>query len=67
MWMGLVFLIKHVGKDLVQEKTKTKETYYSLIEQSARSGLFQILGHIDAMKGFYPEFSESKLQQLSRP
>ncbi|MGM9925702.1 MAG: histidinol-phosphatase [Bacillus sp. (in: firmicutes)] len=40
-----------------QEKIKTKETYYSLIEQSARSGMFQILGHIDAMKGFYPSFS----------
>jgi histidinol-phosphatase (PHP family) len=40
-----------------QEKIRTKETYYSLIEQSARSGMYQILGHIDAMKGFYPEFS----------
>jgi histidinol-phosphatase (PHP family) len=40
-----------------QEKIRTKETYYSLIEQSARSGLFQILGHIDAMKGYYPAFS----------
>lgn len=40
-----------------QEKIRTKETYYRLIEQSARSGLFHILGHIDAMKGFYPAFS----------
>jgi histidinol-phosphatase (PHP family) len=40
-----------------QEKIRTKETYYSLIEHSARSGMFQILGHIDAMKGFYPSFS----------
>jgi histidinol-phosphatase (PHP family) len=40
-----------------QEKIRTKETYYSLIEQSARSGMFQILGHIDAMKGYYPAFS----------
>jgi histidinol-phosphatase (PHP family) len=40
-----------------KEKIRTKETYYSLIEQSAKSGMFQILGHIDAMKGFYPEFS----------
>lgn len=39
------------------QKMKTKETYYSLIKQSAQSGMFQILGHIDAMKGFYPEFS----------
>ena len=40
-----------------EQKIKTKETYYELIQQSAKSGLFQILGHIDAMKGFYPEFS----------
>jgi histidinol-phosphatase (PHP family) len=40
-----------------KEKTAKKETYYSLIEQSAKSGMFQILGHIDAMKGFYPSFS----------
>jgi histidinol-phosphatase (PHP family) len=41
----------------IQEKIRTKETYYALIEQSARSGMFQILGHIDAMKGYYPDFS----------
>ncbi|MBU8908840.1 histidinol-phosphatase [Desertibacillus haloalkaliphilus] len=41
-----------------EQKIKTKESYYSLIEQSARSGMFQVLGHIDAMKGFYPQFSE---------
>lgn len=40
-----------------KEKQQTKENYYQLIEQSARSGMFQILGHIDAMKGFYPSFS----------
>jgi histidinol-phosphatase (PHP family) len=39
------------------EKIAEKDTYYDLIQQSARSGMFQILGHIDAMKGFYPEFS----------
>ncbi|WP_078555066.1 histidinol-phosphatase [Bacillus alkalicellulosilyticus] len=40
-----------------KEKQKTKENYYHLIAQSAKSGMFQILGHIDAMKGYYPEFS----------
>ncbi|WP_409305879.1 histidinol-phosphatase [Peribacillus sp. SCS-155] len=40
-----------------QEKIKTKESYYELIEQSASSGMFQVLGHIDAMKGYYPAFS----------
>ncbi|MNO70812.1 Histidinol-phosphatase [compost metagenome] len=41
-----------------QDKIATKEAYYSLIQQSARSGMFQILGHIDAMKGNYPAFSD---------
>ncbi|PYI53760.1 histidinol-phosphatase [Paenibacillus flagellatus] len=39
------------------EKVRQKEIYYDLIRQSAESGMFQILGHIDAMKGYYPEFS----------
>lgn len=39
------------------EKIRQKEHYYDLIRQSAESGMFQILGHIDAMKGYYPEFS----------
>jgi len=39
------------------EKVRQKELYYDLIRQSAESGMFQILGHIDAMKGYYPEFS----------
>ncbi|GIP31207.1 histidinol-phosphatase [Paenibacillus sp. J2TS4] len=40
------------------QKIAVKEEYYDLIRQSAQSGMFQILGHIDAMKGFYPEFSD---------
>jgi histidinol-phosphatase (PHP family) len=40
-----------------QGKVREKELYYELIQKSARSGMFQILGHIDAMKGFYPAFS----------
>ncbi|MEK3884174.1 histidinol-phosphatase [Paenibacillus sp. PL2-23] len=35
-----------------------KKSYYELIEQSARAGMFDILGHIDAMKGYYPAFSD---------
>ncbi|MNM88169.1 histidinol-phosphatase [compost metagenome] len=46
---------KNVSKS---DKIATKEAYYSLIQQSARSGMFQILGHIDAMKGNYPPFSD---------
>jgi histidinol-phosphatase (PHP family) len=41
-----------------QRKIEEKDHYYDLIEQSAKSGMFQILGHIDAMKGFYPEFAD---------
>lgn len=40
------------------EHVEHKEEYYRLIAESARSGMFQILGHIDAMKGFYPAFSD---------
>lgn len=46
------------------EKRQTKETYYALIEQSARSGVFQVLGHIDAMKGFYPPFSSIQTEAV---
>lgn len=41
-----------------QEKLEEKKEYYRLIQGSARAGLFQILGHIDAMKGNYPAFSD---------
>ncbi|GGE30103.1 histidinol-phosphatase [Pullulanibacillus camelliae] len=40
------------------DRLREKEDYYALIQQSAKSGMFDILGHIDAMKGYYPEFSE---------
>lgn len=56
---GLSIFNKNRWKRLTDdEKVATKDAYYELIQQSARSGMFQILGHIDAMKGFYPEFSE---------
>lgn len=35
-----------------------KTEYYRLISESAKSGMFQILGHIDAMKGNYPAFAD---------
>ncbi|GGF60157.1 putative histidinol-phosphatase [Paenibacillus albidus] len=41
-----------------QGQITDKSTYYRLIADSARSGMFQILGHIDAMKGNYPAFSD---------
>jgi histidinol-phosphatase (PHP family) len=44
------------GLSLAQQ-IEAKEDYYRLIQGSARCGLFQVLGHIDAMKGYYPAFS----------
>ena len=40
------------------QKVAVKERYYGLIARSARSRMFDILGHIDAMKGYYPAFSD---------
>jgi len=40
------------------KKIEEKREYYNLIAQSASSGVFQVLGHIDAMKGYYPAFSD---------
>jgi histidinol-phosphatase (PHP family) len=39
-----------------QQKIATKEAYYEQIMLSAKSGMFDILGHVDAMRGYYPEF-----------
>lgn len=47
-----------------KQQVQEKETYYDLIQQSARSGMFQILGHIDAMKGFYPAFSDIQTEAV---
>ncbi|ALS23439.1 MULTISPECIES: histidinol-phosphatase [Paenibacillus] len=49
-----------------RQKVEQKELYYDLIEQSARSGMFQILGHIDAMRGFYPAFSDIQTDAVDR-
>lgn len=40
------------------ERLEDKKDYYRLIRDSAEAGLFQVLGHIDAMKGYYPAFSD---------
>lgn len=47
-----------------KEQVRQKELYYQLIKESARSGMFQILGHIDAMKGYYPAFSQIQTQAV---
>ncbi|MFB5761739.1 histidinol-phosphatase [Paenibacillus medicaginis] len=55
---GVSIFNKNRWKNLTKaQKVAVKEGYYELIAQSARSGMFQILGHIDAMKGNYPLFS----------
>lgn len=62
---GVSIFNKNRWKGMSEEqKVKTKETYYRLIEHSARSGMYQILGHIDAMKGFYPEFSKIETEAV---
>lgn len=40
------------------QHVEEKKSYYDLIARSAQSGMFDILGHIDAMKGYYPAFSD---------
>jgi histidinol-phosphatase (PHP family) len=49
-----------------EEKIDTKTAYYDLIAQSARSGMFDILGHIDAMRGYYPEFADIPAEDAVR-
>lgn len=49
-----------------QQQVKVKEDYYQLIQQSAKSGIFQILAHIDAMKGFYPAFSAIETDAIDK-
>ncbi|MGG3840693.1 histidinol-phosphatase [Paenibacillus thiaminolyticus] len=56
---GISIFNKNRWKKLSEEeRIAQKITYYELIRDSARTGMFQILGHIDAMKGNYPEFSD---------
>ncbi len=43
-----------------------KELYFNLIEQSARSGMFEILGHIDAMKRHFPGFNQLETAALDK-
>ena len=48
------------------EKLATKERYYELIGRSARSGMFDVLGHIDAMKAYYPAFSDIQTEAVDK-
>ncbi|MBH5319253.1 histidinol-phosphatase [Paenibacillus sp. GSMTC-2017] len=53
-----IFNRKRWGKLDESQHVDEKKSYYDLIKQSARSGMYDILGHIDAMKGYYPAFSD---------
>ncbi|CAH0118412.1 MULTISPECIES: histidinol-phosphatase [unclassified Paenibacillus] len=56
---GVSIFNKNRWKNLSDEEhRREKELYYEMIRDSARSGMFQILGHIDAMKGNYPAFTD---------
>ncbi|GFR39035.1 putative histidinol-phosphatase [Insulibacter thermoxylanivorax] len=54
---------KNLTKKAQQEQ---KERYYALIAESAKSGMFDILGHIDAMKANYPAFSDIQTEAVDR-
>ncbi|AIQ73100.1 MULTISPECIES: histidinol-phosphatase HisJ family protein [Paenibacillus] len=38
-------------------KLATKNLYYDYVSQSAKSGLYDILGHVDALKRYFPGYS----------
>ena len=57
-----IFNKKRWSKLNKKQLIETKEKYYNLIAESAKSGMFQILGHIDAMKAYYPDFSHIPAQ-----
>ncbi len=61
-----IFNKKRWTKLNMQEKIATKTAYYELIAESARSGMFDILGHIDAMRGYYPEFADIPAEDAVR-
>ncbi|WP_184405358.1 histidinol-phosphatase [Geomicrobium halophilum] len=46
------------------EMLKVKEAYYDLIAASAQTGSYQVLGHIDAIKGFCPEMADLKTNKV---
>lgn len=64
---GMDLFNRERWKNICEEKVlNEKEIYYNLIQQSAKSGMFDILGHIDALKGFYPPFSKVKTEIVDR-
>lgn len=58
-----IFDKKRFLKVSEENKRQQKERYNELIRQSAESGLFQVLGHIDALKAYYPALCEVRTDQ----
>lgn len=64
---GVSIFNKNRWKKLTKaQMVAEKEEYYRLIEQSANSGMFDILGHIDAMKGYYPNFTKIQTEAVDK-
>ena len=43
-------------------RLQLKETYYRYIAQSAASGLYDILGHVDALNRYFPGYAELRTE-----
>lgn len=64
---GVSIFNQNRWNDLTEEdQVREKEIYYDLIQRSARSGMFDILGHIDAMKTNYPLFADIPTESVDR-
>ena len=51
-----IFARKEWARMTKKELTQIKTLFCHYVQQSARSGAYQILGHIDALKTFIPEY-----------
>jgi histidinol-phosphatase (PHP family) len=62
---GVGVFNKHRWIDQTEtEKVAIKDEYLDYIRQSAKAGLFQIIGHMDAMKSYYPAYRDLPSKQL---
>lgn len=48
------------------EKTIVTDKYYKTIQGAVKSNMFQVIGHLDAMKANYPEFSSLPTNELDK-
>ncbi|MCH5586067.1 histidinol-phosphatase [Shimazuella sp. AN120528] len=64
---GINIFIKERWEGLSEvDYLKEKEIYYELIQQSVKSNMFDILGHIDAIKARFPYFSQIKTDTVDQ-